>query len=94
MRVSQQAYLTHFSKAFRKQMSSAKGSANPLYVLVQVYADHVDEALGRPIKEYVMDHNDPVQRKVLGAQCRAVFQHSHQIIVTQRFEICHPSQSE
>lgn len=35
-----------------------------------------------PFRDYVMDHNDPSQRRVLGEQCRNAFE-GGQVIVTR-----------
>lgn len=40
-----------------------------LLVKVEVYS--VENNI---LKRYVMNHNDPAQRKVLGMQCRAAFE--------------------
>jgi hypothetical protein len=54
-----------------------------LRVHVEVWA-HWPEADPHPmtkICEYVMDHDDPAQRRVLGEQCRNAFE-GGQLIVT------------
>ena len=53
----------------------------PLWVAVYVYRDHAASENGRPRGSYVMDHNDPAQRRVLGEQCRNAFE-AGQCIVT------------
>lgn len=35
----------------------------------------------KPLRAYDMDHNDPVQRRVLGEQCRNAFE-GGQVVVT------------
>lgn len=40
-------------------------------LLVKVMVSNME---GNMLKRYVMDHNDPAQRKVLGMQCRAAFE--------------------
>lgn len=50
-------------------------------VKVEVYASKKDYESAHPIREYVMDHDDKTQRRVLGEQCRNAFE-GGQVIVT------------
>jgi len=51
-------------------------------VKVEVYANHKAFSDGAaPIHQYVMNHNDTHQRRVLGEQCRNAFE-GGQVIVT------------
>ncbi len=47
-------------------------------VMVEVY-DYMDDA--KLFRKYVMDHDDPIQRRVLGEQCRNAFE-GDQMVVT------------
>lgn len=69
-----------------KNLSSreVRGFSSPLYVRVCVYLSKADMLAQIPYRSYVMDHNDPAQRAILGAQCRNVFETSSQIIQTFR----------
>jgi len=46
----------------------------PFWIIVEVSTWH-----GEPIREYLMDHNDPAQRRVLGEQCRNAFEAGQQV---------------
>ena len=48
-------------------------------IRVEVYAS-VHEISEPPLREYVMDHDDPAQRRVLGEQCRNAFEGGQCII--------------
>ena len=51
-------------------------------VYVEVYSNPNDLGRGKsPIREYVMNHNDQGERRVLGEQCRNAFE-AGQLIVT------------
>lgn len=67
-----------------RKLSNVKGSSNPLYVRVCVYQTKADMLAQKPFRSYVIDHNDPVQRHVLGSQCRYVFEEGSQIVQTFR----------
>lgn len=50
-------------------------------VKVEVYESKIAYEAASPLREYVMDHDDQSQRRVLGEQCRNAFE-GGQIIVT------------
>lgn len=55
----------------------------PLAVRVLVYETAYDLSMGkRPMRDYIINHNDPRERAVLGQQCRNVFESRTQVIVT------------
>lgn len=52
-----------------------------LQVRVEVYGGVNEMIAGEPYRTYVMNHDDPAQRRVLGEQCRNAFE-AKQCIVT------------
>lgn len=50
-------------------------------VRVRVYRSAESLAFERPMLDYIMDHDDPAQRRILGEQCRNAFE-GGQLIVT------------
>jgi len=63
-------------------MRIIKLMSNPLRVRVMVYASLWDFRNDmEPLRSYVMNHDDPTDRKVLGQQCRNAFE-AGQVIVT------------
>jgi len=53
-----------------------------LKIRVRVYNSHEAYASGeKPFRDYVMDHNDDKQRRVLGEQCRNIFE-GGQLVIT------------
>jgi hypothetical protein len=60
---------------------SAPDDADPAYFPVQVEVWATAEMDGEPLHEFVMDHNDQQQRRVLGEQCRNAFS-AGQCVVT------------
>lgn len=54
-------------------------------IRVKIYNDFFDCG-AIPDHEYVMDHNDPAQRRVLGEQCRNAFE-AGQVVMTGPEEI-------
>lgn len=53
-----------------------------LKVRVEVYQSIASYEIGeKPFRFYIMNHDVPIERKVLGAQCRNAFE-AGQVIVT------------
>lgn len=50
-------------------------------VRVVVFKSLLDFRDDYPMRSYIMDHDDPAQRRVLGEQCRNAFE-GGQVIVT------------
>lgn len=57
------------------------GSQMQVHVCVWRNIEAFDGGEELPIVEYTMNHNDPVERKVLGMQCRAAFE-AGQVVLT------------
>lgn len=67
----------------RRNPESHREPAMSLIVIVEVHVSMEDFCRGHgPIRRYEMDHDDPIQRRVLGEQCRNAFE-GGQCVVTR-----------